>query len=106
MDEQPLPLSALAGGGFTLLAVTLEVLGSVLGDGVRTTYPGWLVPIAWPTTVRVVWWLVAAAGAVVANRGLARVTGRPRPVRTVVAAVPFVGFAAAIALDLPVATWH
>lgn len=101
-----MPLWALAGGLFTLFAIVLEFAASWFGQGEATGYPGFLRPIAWPTVVRVAWWLLAAAGAVMVNRGLAVVTSQPRWGRTILAAAPFVAFAVAIALDLPVATWH
>lgn len=106
MTDEPLPLWALGGGLFALFAIVLEVGASLLGQGESTSYPGFLRPIVWPTLVRVVWWLFAAAGAVMANRGLAAVTGEPRWGRTILAAIPFVAFAAAIAVNHPVATWH
>ncbi|MBW3662752.1 MAG: hypothetical protein KY469_06605 [Actinobacteria bacterium] len=104
--DQPLPGWALAGGAVTLLAVTLELLGSVLGDSPSTGYPGWLVPIAWPTAVRVAWWLVATAGAAATSHGLAHAAGRRGYVRTVVVAAPFLIFAVGIALGAEWATWH
>jgi hypothetical protein len=104
--DRALPAWALWGAGFTLLAVALEFLGSIVGDSPSTGYPGWLVPIAWPTAVRVLWWVAAAVGAVALNRGLARATGHPRRLATVVTALPFLGFALGIALGAEWATWH
>lgn len=103
---RPVPWWALAGGAVTMLAVVLEFLGSLLGDSPSTGYPGWLVPIGWPTPVRVGWWLVATMGAVAASRGTAYATGRPRPLRTVVVASPFLVFAVGIATGATWATWH
>lgn len=104
--ERPLPGWALAGAGVTLLAVTLEFLGSFVGDSPSTGYPGWLVPFAWPTPVRVVWWLGAATGAAAASHGLSHATGRPRPLRTVLVAAPFLLFAGGVAAGASWATWH
>lgn len=106
MDGNALPGWALAGGAVTLLAVALEFAGNVWGISPTSSYPGWLTPIAWPTVVRVGWWLLAAVGTVAVNRGLARMTGQPRILRTVAVAVPFVAFAAGIAVGAEWATWH
>lgn len=105
-DERAVLWWALAGGAVTMLAVVLEFLGSFLGDSPSTGYPGWLVPIAWPTPVRVVWWLVATVGAVAASRGTAYATGRPRHLRTVAVAAPFLLFAVGVATGATWATWH
>lgn len=102
----PVPGWALAGAGFTLAAVALEVAGSVWGDSPSTSYPGWLATIGWPTPLRVLWWTMAAAGVVAMNLGMARASGSRRPVRTVVAAAPFVAFALGIASGAQWATWH
>lgn len=104
---QPLPLRAFAGGLLALVAVGLELLGSVAGDAPTTAYPGWLVPVAWPTALRVVWWLAAAAGAGTAVAGLT--AHRPRAARVtgvVLATLPFVVFAAGVGLGAQWATWH
>lgn len=101
-----LPRSALVGGGFALFAVALEMWGS-WGTGATPQPPAsWLVPSGWPTAVRVGWWLVATLGVFLANRGLARATGRPRVVATTVTVLLFLGFAVSIALGAEWATWH
>ncbi|MBW3619503.1 MAG: hypothetical protein KY461_04610 [Actinobacteria bacterium] len=106
VDERPLPGWALAGAAVTLLAVALEFLGSFVGDSPSTAYPGWLVTFAWPAPLRVVWWLLAAGGAVAASHGLSQATGRPRPLRTVLVAAPFLLFAGGVAAGASWATWH
>ena len=105
-SDRPLPGWALAGAALALVAVTLELLGSLLGDSPSTSYPGWLVPVGWSTPLRVAWWLSASAGAAAASHGLAQATGDPRAVRTVLVATPFAVFAAGIMLGASWATWH
>lgn len=101
-----LPRAALAGGGLAALAVALEVWGS-WGVGASAEPPGsWLVASGWPTPLRVTWWLAASVGVYLANRGLARVTHRPRRLATTVAVLPFVAFALGIATGAEWATWH
>lgn len=109
MRSRPPPLSlwALAGGAFALLAVGLEMLGSVLGDAPTTAYPGWLVPIAWPTAFRTVWWLLAAVGAGAAVAELAAPRSRAtRVAGTALAVLPFAAFAVGVALGAEWTAWH
>lgn len=106
VPDRGVPRSAFLGGAIALVAVVLEVWGS-WGVGADPRPPlSWLVPSGWPMPVRVTWWLVAAAGTVAANRGLAVATGRPRRVATVVTALPFIAFAVGIATGAEWATWH
>lgn len=106
VGEEPLPRWALVGAGLALLVLALEFLGSFLGDAPASDYPGWLVPIAWPTPVRVLWWLMGSAGAFATSRGLDHVTGRRRLLRGLLVASPFVIFAIGIATGAEWATWH
>lgn len=105
-EGDALPRAALVGGAVALMAIVLELWGS-WGTGADLAPPAsWLVPSGWPTALRVAWWLAATAGVFVANRGLARVTGRPRRLATGVAVLPFLVFALGIATGAEWATWH
>jgi hypothetical protein len=97
---------ALAAGLVPLGALVLEYAGSLFGQGVTTSYPGWLITGAWPTWARVVWWLIAAAGALIVTRGLARANGRRGWVVSIVVTAPFVGFAAGVAAGTEWSAWH
>lgn len=101
-----MPIWAFVGAGVAGLAVALELLGSLFGDAPSTAYPAWLVPIAWPTALRVSWWLLAAAGAAAAAYGLGRAAGRPRRLGPLVMASPFLLFAGGVAVGASWATWH
>lgn len=101
-----IPTWALAGAAVALVAVTLEVLGSVLGDSPDTPYPGWLRPIAWPTLVRVATWLAAAAGSAAYHVGLHRTSGRRRWFIGTLTTTMFLLFAVGIASDAEWSTWH
>lgn len=103
----PLSLWALGGGAFALLAVGLELLGSLLGTAPTTAYPGWLVPVGWPTALRAGWWLLAAVGAGAAVAELTAPRSRTaRMAGTALAVLPFAAFAVGVALGAPWATWH
>ena len=97
---------ALAAGLVPFGALVLEYAGSLFGQGVTTSYPGWLITGAWPTWARVVWWLIAAAGAFTVTRGLAQANGRRGWVVSVVVTAPFVGFAAGVAAGAEWSAWH
>ena len=97
---------ALAAGLVPFGALVLEYAGSLFGQGVTTNYPGWLITGAWPTWARVVWWLVAAAGAFTVTRGLALANGRRGWVVSVLVTAPFVGFAAGVAAGTEWSAWH
>jgi len=101
-----LPGWALAGAAITVLAIVLEVAGNVFAGGVTSGYPGWLVTIAWPTPLRVLWWLAAAAGSIAWNVGIARANGRSRRLVTVITATPYVAFAVGVAVGAEWSTWH
>jgi hypothetical protein len=83
----------------------LELTG---GANANSPVPTWahLVPIGWPQWVRVGWWLAVAAAAFAFRRGLRRVGMPARRLGDAVAVVPFVAFAAGIALGADWATWH
>ena len=98
---------ALAGSClvFVLAAVVLETLSGLYAN---SPVPGWaeLVPLAWPKPARVVWWLLVGAASGGFRLGLHRLGIRQRPVIVVASVVPFVAFAAGIALDSSWSTWH
>lgn len=103
------PISGWAIGGFVLSlgAVALEVLGSVLGDSPTSGYPGWLVTITWPTALRALWWIAAAAGAATATGEFVPFrSAAARVASALVVAAPFAAFAVGIAIGAPWATWH
>lgn len=97
---------ALAAGLVPLAALVLEYAGSVLGSGPSSWYPGWLVAVAWPQPVRIVWWLAAAAGAWALTRGLAHANGRRGWLLSVVVTAPFAVFAVGIAAGTQWTAWH
>lgn len=106
-SQPSVSLAALAGAGFAVLAVGLELSASLLGGTPGSAYPGWLVTSAWPVPVRTAWWLLVAAGAGTGVRGLVPSwSPRGRGVVAGLGALPFVVFAVAVALGAPWATWH
>jgi hypothetical protein len=90
---------------FVALAVVLEVVG---GSFANSTVPGWahVVPIAWPSGLRVLWWMAVAAAAGLFRLGLHRLGIRQRPIVVAGSVLPFLAFAAGIAADADWATWH
>lgn len=107
-EDEPRPAGgwAIAGGLFALMAVALELRGSLAIGGTPSGSAPWLVVQGWPQWLRAAWWALATLGVLAAQRGLARVFDRPRPVATVVAVAPFAVFTVGVALGAPWATWH
>lgn len=70
--------------------------------------PAWahIVPIAWPTAGRVAWWVTVACAAGLFRLAAQRLGHRQRPVVVVASVVPFLVFAAGIAIGAEWATWH
>lgn len=105
-EARPAGRWAVAGGVFALVAVVLEVRGSLsIGGSASSTAP-WLVVQGWPQWLRAIWWAVATGGVLAAHRGLGRVIGRPRPIATAIAVAPFAVFTLGVALGASWATWH
>lgn len=105
-DESALPWVAVGGGLLALVAILLEVWGS-WGTGANPRPPAsWLVPSGWPVALRVAWWSAATVGVYLANRGLARLTHRPRRVVTTLSVLLFLGFTLGVATGAEWATWH
>lgn len=106
-DDEPQPAGrwAVAGGVFALVAVVLEVRGSLSIGGSAST-ASWLVVQGWPQWLRAIWWAVATAGVLAAQRGMGRALGRPRRIATAVAVAPFAVFTLGVALGASWATWH
>lgn len=90
---------------FVVGAVVLEVIG---GLHANSAVPDWaeLVPIAWPTPARVLWWLTVATAAGIFRLGLHRLGFRQRPFVVVASVGPFVVFAIGIASGSSWSTWH
>lgn len=90
---------------FVALAVVLELVGGSLAN---SPVPDWahVVPIAWPTGLRVAWWVGVAAAAGLFRLGLHRLGHRQRPGVVLASVAPFVLFAGGIAVGADWATWH
>lgn len=90
---------------FVALAIVLEVLG---GSSANSPVPGWayVVPIAWPSGLRMVWWMAVAAAAGLFRLGLHRLGMRQRPIVVAASVLPFLAFAGGIAAGADWATWH
>jgi len=87
-------------------AVALEVVG---GTAANSTVPAWtryVVPLAWPQPLRVVWWLVVAVAALGFRVALHRLGFRQRAATVAASVVPFVVFAAGVAVGADWSTWH
>lgn len=89
-----------------LFAVALEVLAGAAANSTVPAWVTWVVPLAWPQYVRVVWWLAVAAAALAFRLSLRRLGLRQRSWIVVVSVAPFVIFAAGIAFSADWATWH
>lgn len=98
-------LAVAASIAFVLLAIVLELVG---GSFANSPVPAWahVAPIAWPTGLRVLWWLAVAAAAGLFRLGLHRLGHRQRPVIVVASIAPFLVFASGIAAGADWATWH
>lgn len=114
MREDPGPEQTTAHLGFVALgsatlvaaAVVLEVVG---GTAANSTVPAWatyVVPIAWPQALRVLWWLVVAAAALSFRLALHRLGFPQRRLVVAASVMPFVLFSAGIALGSEWTTWH
>lgn len=89
-----------------LSAVVLEVLAGAAANSAVPSWARWVVPLAWPQYVRVVWWLAVAAAALTFRLSLGRLGLRQRPWLVVASVAPFVIFAVGIAFSADWATWH
>lgn len=105
-SEGAVPGWALPAGLVPLTALILEYAGSIFGSGPASSYPGWLVTVAWPQWARVAWWLLAAGGAALLTRGLTGDGGRGRWLVTGLTTAPFVVFAAGVATETSWSAWH
>lgn len=97
---------ALGCAALVAAALVLEVLG---GMAANSTVPAWAtyaVPLAWPQPLRVLWWLVVAGAALGFRVALHRLGFRQRRMVVTASVVPFVVFAAGIAVGADWATWH
>jgi hypothetical protein len=99
-------VGALLCAGMVLAAVSLEVVGE---QHANSPHPAWaerVVPLAWPASARVLWWMGIAAAAGGYRILLSRAGFPQRRAVTVMFVVPFLLFAAGIARGAPWATWH
>ena len=98
-------IAVFGGAAFVVLAIVLELIG---GTYANSPVPTWaeIVPIVWPPALRVVWWLAVAAAAGLFRLGLDRLGIPQRPLIVVASVVPFVVFAAGIAVGADFSTWH
>lgn len=98
--------AALVCAIFVLLAIVLEVLGGLAANSQVPEWAARTIPVAWPPTLRVGWWLLVAAAAG-AYRLLLAGAGLPQSRWvTLASVVPFVVFASGIAAGAGWATWH
>lgn len=98
-------LAVVASITFVATAVVLELAG---GSFANSPVPDWahVVPIAWPTALRVLWWTGVAGAAGMFRLGLHRLGHRQRPALVVASIAPFLVFAWGIAAGADWATWH
>lgn len=97
---------ALLCAAFVLAAVTLEVVGGQNANAPHPAWAEWVIPLAWPQPLRVLWWLVIAGAAGGYRILLAEAGFSPRRPVTVLLVAPFLVFAAGIATGAGWATWH
>ena len=97
---------AVASAVFVLAAVGLEMFAGTAANSPAPSWAARAVPLAWPQQLRVVWWLMVAAAAFGFRLGLHRLGFRQRPWIVAASVIPFVVFAAGIALAADWATWH
>jgi len=101
-----LGFAALGCATLVCTALVLEVLGGMAANSNAPAWATYVVPLAWPQALRVVWWLVVAGAALGFRVALRRLGFRQRPVMVAASVVPFVVFAAGIAAGADWATWH
>lgn len=99
-------LVAAVSAAAVLFAVALEVLAGSAANSTVPSWATWVVPLAWPQYVRVVWWLAVAVAALAFRLSLRRLGLRQRSWLVVVSVAPFVIFATGIAFSADWATWH
>lgn len=91
---------------FVLLAVLLEAVTAQFAVVPPDTVLAEVVPLAWPSWARGIWWALVAGAA--GAYGALTATGRgPRRLgRVALFATPFALFAVGAALQAPWAAWH
>ena len=99
-------VGALLCAAFVLTAVSLEVVGGQNANSPHPAWAEWAVPLAWPQPLRVLWWLAIAGAAAGYRILLGRAGFSPRRPLTVLLVVPFLLFAAGVAMGAGWATWH
>jgi hypothetical protein len=99
-------LGAIGCAEFALGAVAAEVIGGLYANSPVPAWTERVFPIGWPQPARVVWWLAVAAAALGYRLILHRIGIRQRAWVVVVSVVPFVVFAAGVAVGADWVTWH
>lgn len=89
-----------------LCAIALEVVAGSSANSAVPFWAKWLVPLAWPQYVRVVWWLAVASAAFAFRLSLRRLGVRQPAWLVTLSVAPFVLFATGIAFGADWATWH
>ncbi len=98
--------TALGCAVFVVVAVVAEVVGGTAANSPNPSWADEVAPLGWPQPLRAVWWLSVAAAALGFRASLHRLGFRQRPAVVVLSVVPFVVFAAGVALSAEWATWH
>lgn len=105
-DDHPIPWWGFAGAGFVLFAVAAELIASTWANSPAPSWLEPLAPLAWPTALRVLWWLAVAAGVGAFHAGAAVAGHRRHPAVVALTVAPFVAFAVGIGFGAEWATWH
>jgi len=103
------PLAGLAAVGcalFVFAALAAEVTAGLYANSPTPRWAERVAPLAWPQPARVLWWLVIGAAAFAYRVILHRAGIRQRAWVVAVSVVPFVVFAAGIAVGADWSTWH
>ncbi len=91
---------------FVVAAVVAEVTAGAASAGSPPSWARRLVPLSWPASARVIWWLAVAGAALVYRLSLNSLGFRQRPTVVALSTIPFVVFAGGIAAGAEWATWH
>ena len=97
---------AIGCAALVVWAIVAEILA---GANANSSVPAWadnVFSLAWPPPLRVLWWLAVAGAALGYRIALHRLGFRQRWWVVVVSVLPFVVFAAGVAIGADWATWH
>lgn len=92
--------------GFVFLAVGLELLAAQYSNSPVPDAARWLVPLAWPQAVRVLWWTLVTLAAAGFRYAEYRAGIRRHPLIVIGSTVPFAVFSIGIAFGASFSTWH